>query len=443
MSGMNSIYPDDLKKNDIRQFPQCIDIEESILSACMLGAAKEVTDHLKPENFYLKKHQIIMEVISDLVADNVLVNLLTVTERLRTTGKLEEVGGAVGVSRFVDSIPVAGCIDWAVERILEADIRRHIIIEANNISKSAYDEPDFQTLMDLTGRTFQGLDSPTGNGKIFTPYSDLADSEYERWETIGNGGTGIPSGFSKIDYMTGGFHKSDLIVNAARPAMGKTAFGICCVENSARVGCPVAVFSLEMSKSQLWDRQTAKTAKVDSQKFRLGGLEPDDWKKIMEAQGDLCNLKVFIDDTPRQHYREIMRRARWAYDKLGIRMIVIDHLQLIRGDSRERKDLEIGDITASLKGLAKELDIPVILLSQLNRKLEQRDNKRPKLSDLRESGAIEQDSDVVAFIYRDEYYNKATNEPGIAEIYFAKNRHGQTGMIKLKWVDWIASFEDI
>lgn len=443
MAGMNSTYQNDSKNHNIRQLPQCINIEEGILSAAMLGAAKEVTDHLKPKNFYSKKNQIIMQAISDLVADKVLVNLLTVTERLRSTGRLEEAGGAISLARLIDSIPASGCIEWAAGRIRETDIRRNIIVEANNIAKSAYDEPDFQTLIDLAERTFQKMDSPTGNGIFFTSYSELADSEYERWETIGNEGTGVPSGFGKIDYMTGGFHNSDLIVLAARPAMGKTAFGICCVENSARVECPVAVFSLEMSKSQLWDRQTAKTALVDSQKFRLGGLEPDDWAKIMNAQGDLCNLKVFIDDTPRQHYREIMRRARWAYDKLGIRMIIIDHLQLIRGDSRERKDLEIGDITASLKGLAKELDIPILLLSQLNRKLEQRENKRPILSDLRESGAIEQDADIVAFIYRDEYYNKNTDQAGIAEIYFAKNRHGQSGMVKLKWTDWISSFENI
>jgi replicative DNA helicase len=198
-----------------------------------------------------------------------------------------------------------------------------------------------------------------------------------------------------------------------------------------------------MSDSQLYTRQTARIARIDSQKFRVGGMQASDWQRIMEAQQELHSLPIFIDDTPRLHVAEIKRRARNAADSLGVKFIAIDYLQMIRGDNRQaRKDIEIGDITAEIKGLGKELDIPILLLSQLDRGVESRENKRPRLFDLRESGSIEQDADVIAFLYRDEYYNPKTNHPGVVEFDIAKHRNGPTGTIYLTWISWRQSFEN-
>ena len=429
---------------NFRQFPQAIEAEQSILSASMLGAAGEVLSMLKPDDFYRTSHQQIMQAVVDLHNGVFEVNLVTVTDHLRTTGNLEKAGGASYVSALVDNVPAAGSVEWAAGRIREAAARRRMIQAANDLARAAYDEPDLESLSQQFSSISKNLDRSTVAGSTFTSYRDLAESEPEKWEKIGQGITGIPTGFSKIDGITGGFQPSDLIVLAARPGMGKTAIIVCMAENIARQGFPVAIFSLEMNKSQLYARQTARVARIDSQRFRVGGIQPDEWKRVAEAQAELHGLQIYIDDTPRLHIQEIVRRARYAVDKLEVKLIAIDYLQLIRGDNRQaRKDLEIGDITGQLKGLAKEFNVPVILLSQLNRGVENRDNKRPRLSDLRESGAIEQDADIVAFLYRDEYYNSNTKRPGIAELNFAKHRNGPTGNVFLTWIDWRQSFENL
>jgi replicative DNA helicase len=433
------------KVTNLRQPPQAIEAEEALLSSSMLGAASEVLGFLKPEDLYDSRHQAILTAIAEVYAQGRQVDLLTVTEQLRSKSKIEQAGGVSFVARLVDSVPAMGSVEWLAGEVLEKKTRRRMIAAANRMAQAAYDNPDFETVQEQARKDLRDLDAPTAKGAIFSSYNDLAESEIERWEQAGKKATGVPTGLTKVDRLTGGFQPSDLVTLAARPGMGKTALMICMAENAARHGNPVAIFSLEMSKSQLYARQTAKTSQVDGQKFRLGSIAPYEWERIVEAQESLYKLPVFIDDTPRQHIVEIQRRARWAVDRLDIKLIVIDYLQLLRGDRQQRRrDLEIADITGTLKALAKELNLPVILLSQLNRQVENRDDKRPRLSDLRESGAIEQDSDIVAFIYRDEYYTQQDcKAPGVAELNIAKHRNGPTAMVRVAWIGWRCSFEDL
>ncbi|WP_419656288.1 DnaC: replicative DNA helicase [Desulfosarcina variabilis str. Montpellier] len=427
-----------------RQFPQAIEAEESILSSCLLGSEDECCECLKPEDFYKKAHQVIFQAVSELQAKGQPVESNSVVQKLREAGNLETAGGASYIAMLTDVIPIATSISHYANLIKQASTRRQVIAKGQEIVTKAYDNPDFESLINEVQRAFSNVDIISG-GECFTSYRDLAESMPDKWEALGDntGLTGIPSGLSPIDRITGGFQHPDLIIIAARPGMGKTALCSNIAEGAARNGHPVFILSLEMSCEQLYSRQTAKTAKIDSQKFRLGGIQTAEWQRILDAQNELQRLPIYIDDTPRQHYMEIIRRSRRAAREHGIELIIIDYLQLIRGDGNQRKDLEVGDITGALKGLAKELNVPVVLLSQLNRGAEGRDDKRPRLSDLRESGAIEQDADIVIFIYRDEYYNKETMEQGIAEINFAKHRNGRTGPVKLRWLGWRSSFENL
>ncbi len=431
-------------KTDFRVPPQAPDAEESILSSCLLGFAGEACEMLSSADFYRGVHQIIFSAIETLTRAGDPVDLPSIVEHLRTAGTLERAGGAAYIARMTDSIPQAPNLEHYCNLVKRAHTRRQVIARAQEIITMGFDEPDFDTLINAAEKAFVDID-PGQDGDNLTSYRQLAETMPERWEALGQsmGVTGVPSGFASIDQVTGGCQPSDLIVIAARPGMGKTVLGLNIAEGAAVAGVPVLFFSLEMSAEQLYSRQTSKTAWIDGQKLRLGGIQPQEWERIVDAQGRLYGLPIYIDDSPRLHFMEICRRSRKAARDHGIKLVVIDYLQLIRGDNSQRKDLEIGDITGAMKGLAKELNIPVILLSQLNRGVESRDNKRPRLSDLRESGAIEQDADIVMFIYRDEYYHpEITDQPGIAEIDFAKHRNGPTGVVKLHWIGWRSTFED-
>lgn len=433
-------------RHTFRSIPQAIDAEESFLSACLLGGADEGVRLLSPGDFFKPAHQKIFAAIIALQTKGEPVELVTLANLLRENGQLNEVGGASALSRLVDTVPAAVSIEQYAEIVKRVALRRTVISRCNDLSRLAFDEPDINTVLDAA-KKISHIDHPA-KANVFASYAQMADSEPEKWEKIGQNGTGVPSGYAKIDNMTGGFQDSDLIIIAARPAMGKSALMINIAENAAsskhpKAG-PVAIFSLEMSKSQLYMRQTARVARLDTQLFRLGGITPGQWQKIIDAQQYLHGLPIYIDDSPMLRVREIERRAHMAVDKYGVRMVIIDHLQKIRGDnSYQRKDLEVGDITAVLKATAKNLSIPVILLSQLNRKCETRDNKRPMLSDLRESGDIEQDADIVAFLYRDEYYNKDSEHKGTAEFNIAKHRNGPVGPVFLTWIPWRQSFENL
>lgn len=431
--------------HELNQPPQAIEIEESLLASILLGTGEEAFDFLAGEDFYATRNKLIFEAARSLHENGDPVELTTVVEYLRAHDQLEKVGGAAAVARLVDYVPVM--TDHPAhycEVILEKRLRRQIIETCNNLARDAFREPEINSVLDYCQREFLKLGS-SGDGKSLTSYRELAERMPEKWEELNGstGITGVPSGLTKVDRITGGFQDGDLIVPAGRPGMGKTALALAIAEGAAVAGFPVLVFSLEMPAEQLYNRHTSKLARLDSQKFRVGGIQRHEWSAIIDAQSRLHKLPITIDDTPRQHYMEIMRRSRRAVRELGVRIIIIDYLQLIQGGDQRRKDLEIADITGAFKALAKELSLPVVLLSQLNRAVEGRDNKRPKLSDLRESGAIEQDADIVCFLYRDEYYDPETATPGIAELNFAKHRNGLTGPVKLRWIGWRCCFENL
>jgi replicative DNA helicase len=428
----------------LRQLPQNIEAEKAILSAAMLGAHTEVVERLFTNDFYRTAHQLIFKAISELVKMGQPAELTTVIQFLTDSGKLEDVGGASYITGLVDTTPTAVSVNFTADLIKQAATRRTVIQISNELAQAAYSNLDPQVMLDTAQRKLLQLSMSKTQPKSIS-CAELAEQCLDYWEGLKKlkGATGVPTGFSLVDKRTGGLQKTDLITLGARPGQGKTALAMNIAQNAASNGYAVQFFSLEMSAEQLFARATAKVAHVNSRKFRTGIINPEDWKKIVGALENLHSLPIYIDESPGLHYMEIVRRARRAVMEHGVNLIVIDYLQLVRGCNSLRKDLEIAEITGAFKGMAKELNLPVLLLSQLNRGVENRDNKRPRLSDLRDSGSIEQDSDAVCFLYRDEYYDENSKYKGIAELNFAKYRNGPTGMIKLAWVDWRCSFEDL
>jgi replicative DNA helicase len=425
--------------------PQAIETEERLLASILSGIGEDAFELISETDFYSTPNRLRFEACQALHEKGEPVELVTVVEYLRSHGQLEQAGGAAAIASLVDTAPVmTGGSEYYCDIIREKAMRRQIIEKCNRLAQAAFRDQDIDIVLDTCQRQFLTIGLTRGADKLIS-YRELADRMPERWEELNGrkGVTGVPTGLDKVDRMTGGLQAGDLIVPAARPGMGKTALALAVAEGAASSGFPVIIFSLEMPAEQLYSRHTAKAAGVDSQKFRVGGILNHEWGSIIDAQDRLYELPINIDETPRQHYMEIVRRSRRAVRELGVRLIIIDYLQLIQGGNQQRKDLEVAEITGTLKALAKELRLPVVLLSQLNRAVEARDNKRPRLSDLRESGAIEQDADIVCFIYRDEYYNPNTQEPGVAELSFGKNRNGRTGIVKLRWIGWRCCFENL
>lgn len=357
--------------------------------------------------------------------------------------------GVMQRSRLIDETPLASNIEHYARIIKDKAILRKLIEQSNTIIKTCFEDSiDVEVVIDDAQKRILGVEYDAGNVNAVACYRDLSLEAGERYENLANRKgsiTGISSGFYILDNITCGFQNTDLIVIAARPGMGKTAIALNIAGNVGKQNIPIAYFSLEMSESQLFDRQVAGESGVNSQKFRSGRFEPSDWEAINKAQGKIYGWPVFIDDSPALHYMEIRRRARNLKKKEGVRLIIIDHLQLIRGDKASTRDREIGSITAGLKATAKELNIPFILLSQLNRQLEQRSNphKRPKMSDLRDSGNIEQDADIVAFLYRPVVYEDDEEFEGHTELNIAKQRNGPIGMIKLRWYEKTTKFQNL
>ncbi|MEW6671775.1 MAG: replicative DNA helicase [Thermodesulfobacteriota bacterium] len=430
--------------------PQAIEYEESILSSCLFGDADQVVELLGPEDFYPTKHQQIFRAICGLVKNGVAVELTSLAATLRDSGELKEIGGASYLASLTDQIPVATNIEYFAGKIRDKSVLRNLLISSQETIRDCLDNSnESATIID---RAKCRLDAVTeragsiGQGKAVS-YRDLAVEAGDRYEDLykSKGAiTGIASGFHVLDSTLCGFQAGDLDIIAARPSMGKTALALNIAGYVASKGIPVAYFSLEMSASQLFDRQVAGESGINLQKFRTGRFESVDWEKITAAQGKVYGWPVYIDDTPALHYQEIRRRAWGLKKRHGIGLVIIDHLQLIKGDKEATRDREIGSITAGLKATAKELNLPVILLSQLNRQLEIRPNphKRPKLSDLRDSGNIEQDADVITFLYRPAVYEDQESFPGHTELIIAKHRNGPTGMIKLLWNEKITTFRN-
>lgn len=431
--------------------PQNIEAEESILSAILINndVLLDVVEILTPEHFYKTNHQVIYSAITDLFSKNEPVDLITLSHHLRSKDKLADIGGAAYLSRLVDTIPLSVNPVHYSKIVREKAALRKLIQNASQIVTRCFeDRSDVDDIIDFAEKTiFEITEDNHQSG--FSSLKKLIDQNIDLLEERqGNENpfTGFPTGFKQIDHITSGLQRSDLIIIAARPSMGKTAFALNIARNMAiESHIPVAVFSLEMSKEQLSMRLLTSEARVDSHRLKSGFLSSEDWGRITHAAGVLTEAPIFIDDTADLSPMEIRAKARrLSMNVNGLGLIIVDYLQLMKGRSTIDRHLEIAEISRSLKSLAKELNIPIIALSQLNRMLEQRGDKRPVLSDLRESGALEQDADIVAFIYRDEVYNKEETNPnrGKAEIIIAKHRNGATGVVPLTFMGKYTRFEN-
>ena len=432
--------------------PQHIEAEESIISAILRdnNTLLDVIEILAPEDFYRTAHQKIYAAIIDLFDKTEPIDLVTLTNRLKEKGQLEEIGNPSYLVRLVDTVPLAVNAPHYAKIVHDKASLRRLIEKANAIVKRCFKEQgNADEVIDFAEEAIFEI-TENKSQQAFYPISKIILGNIETLEeNQGNRSlvTGVPTGFNQLDNLTSGFQNSDLIILAARPSMGKTALALNIARHAAvDANIPVAIFSLEMSKEQLSLRMLCSEARIDSSRLRGGFFSMEDWHRLTDAAGILSESPIYIDDSASLTAMEIRAKARRLKMDKNIGLIVIDYLQLMQGRaSAERRDLEISEISRSLKALAKELKLPVLALSQLNRMLEQRTDKRPRLSDLRESGALEQDADVVAFIYRDEVYNKEDDNPsrGTAEILLSKQRNGPTGDVHLAFLNSFTRFENL
>ena len=432
--------------------PQNIEAEGSIISAILIDndALLDVIEALGPEDFYRTAHQKIYAAITDLFDKAEPIDLVTLANKLKEKGELEAIGGASYLARLVDTVPLAVNARHYAKIVHDKASLRRMIEKANAILKRCFEERgEAEDVIDFAESAVFEISEQKAR-QSFYPLSKIILGNIETLEEKqGNRSlvTGVTTGFTQLDTMTSGLQNADLIILAARPSMGKTALALNIARNAAvDAGVPVAVFSLEMSKEQLSLRMLCAEARIDSSRLRGGFFSMEDWHRLTDAAGVLSECPIYIDDSPSLSAMEIRAKARRLKMDKNIGLVIIDYLQLMQGRaSAERRDLEISEISRGLKALAKELDLPVMALSQLNRMLEQRTDKRPRLSDLRESGALEQDADVVAFIYRDEVYNKDEDNPnrGTAEILLSKQRNGPTGDIYLSFLNTFTRFENL
>ncbi|MCP4683530.1 MAG: replicative DNA helicase [Desulfobacterales bacterium] len=432
--------------------PQSIDAEESILCAILIDNSTlfDIVEILTPEDFYRSAHQKIFAGITELFAKSEPVDLVTLANHLKGNGHLEEVGGAPYLANLTDTVPMAVNAQHYAKIIRDKSSLRRLIEKANIIVNRCFEEKrNVDEVINYAEKSIFEISENKIN-KAFHAISDLVNKNIDTLEERqGNDSmlTGVPTGYPRLDQLTSGFQKSDLIILAARPAMGKTSFALNIARNAAvESNVPVALFSLEMSKEQLSMRLLTSEARIDSSRLRGGFFSSDDWERLTNAAGVLEQAPIYIDDSADVSPMDIRAKARRLKADKGLGLVIIDYLQLMRGStSSERRDLEISEISRSLKILAKEMSVPVIALSQLNRMLEQRSDKRPMLSDLRESGALEQDADVVTFIYRDEVYNQEQDNPnkGKAEIIIGKQRNGPVGTVHLAFLNSYTRFESL
>lgn len=432
--------------------PQSVEAEESLISAVLLDneIVLDVLDVVRPEDFYRASHRKIFTAVVELFSQTEPIDLVTITNKLREKGELEEIGGASYLARLMNSVPAAVNPPHYAKIIRDKASLRKLISKSNEIARRCFEDGgDVDRVIDFAeGSIFEISENKAK--QAFHPLSQIIEANIDALEERqGNRAlvTGVTTGYARMDQLLSGFQPSDLLILAARPAMGKTSLALNLARNAAiEANVAVAVFSLEMSKEQLSMRMLCSEARVDSSRIRSGFLSRDDWSQLTQAAGALTDAPIFIDDSPDISATSIRTKCRRLKMDKDLGLVIVDYLQLMRGSiSTERRDLEISEISRSLKLLAKELSIPVIALSQLNRKLEERSDKRPQLSDLRESGALEQDADVVMFIYRDEVYNKDENNPnrGTAEVILAKQRNGPTGTVPLAFLGAYTRFEDL
>ncbi len=419
--------------------PHNHEAEQSVLGAIFLEQTALITasEILIPEDFYRISHQKIFQTMLLLSDHGKPIDLVTVTEELSSKKELEDVGGLSYLTELANAVPTAANVGHYAKIVEEKSILRRLIRVATGIVEDGYTrEDEVEALLSEAEKKVMEVSSRKNTGD-FKHIKDVLVQTYDNIEELQNRKgdvTGIPTGFKDLDRMTAGFQRNDLIIVAARPSVGKTAFALNIAQNVAiRARENVAIFSLEMGAEQLVMRLLCAEGNIDAQNLRTGALTTEDWGKLTMAMGSLSNSGIYIDDTPGVRVSELRAKCRRLAQEHGLGMILIDYLQLIQGSGKpgENRQQEVSEISRSLKGLARELKVPVIALSQLSRGVEQRQDKRPMMSDIRESGSIEQDADIVAFLYRDDYYDKESESKNMIEIIIAKQRNGPTGTVTL------------
>lgn len=418
--------------------PQNIEAEQAVLGAILIAPEilSSISERLHPDDFYRNAHQVIFAAALEIAEKGEPVDLVTLIAALQSQARLEEAGGVEYIAGLANSVPTAANAEYHADIVAERALMRRLIGVSTEIAASGYAGSDsVEELLDTAERRILAL-VQSRSDKGFVPIRDVLLQAYERIEYLyhhRDGLTGVPSGYAELDRMTSGFQKSDLIILAARPSVGKTAFALNIAQNVAvRAKQTVAVISLEMSKEQLVQRMISAEANIDAHVLRTGQLGDDDWTKLSLGIASLSEAPIYIDDAPGMTVSDMRARLRRLQLEHGLALVVIDYLQLIHGRTKtDNRQQEISEISRTLKGLARELNVPIIALSQLSRSVEQRQDKRPMLSDIRESGSIEQDADVVGFLYRDDYYDPETERKNIVEVIIGKQRNGPTGKVDL------------
>jgi replicative DNA helicase len=440
---------DDEMDAPIRSMPQNLEAEQSVLGSMLIDktAIAQAAEVLNAEDFYRDSHKVIFNAIRDLYQKDVPVDMITLIDYLRSTENLEDAGGITYITEISNSIPSTANLLSYIQIVEDKSILRKLIRSSTEIIETSYNKQDnVESVIDLAEKKIFNL-AEKKNTSDFEPMNAVLERGFLEIERLFNNKgetTGVPSGFKDLDDKTSGFQKGDMVLIAARPSMGKTTFVLNLAQHAAlRSGKKVAIFSLEMSKEQLAYKLLCAEANVDMLKLRTGNLDDKDWENIARASGPLAAAKIFIDDTAGVSVMEMRSKCRRLKMEHGIDMIIIDYLQLMSGSNPENRQQEVSEISRSIKAIAKEMQCPVLALSQLSRAPEQRADHRPMLSDLRESGSIEQDADIVMFLYRDEYYNKETEDKNMAECIIAKQRNGPVGTVKLAWLGQYSKFGNL
>lgn len=428
--------------------PQNVDVEQSLLG-CMLmdkDSIISVSGWLLPEHFYDDRHMTIYSSILELFNEGLPIDLITLSDKLKRQKKLSQIGGRSYLAELATMVATSAHAEEYGSIIKESATRRGLITAAKNITEMAFNESTgIDEVIDRSEKQVFDV-AQTGTKTNFVHIKDLLKDAYERAERADQDEAylGVSTGFKDLDDLLGGFQKSDMIILAARPSVGKTALALDMMRHAALVEKKtVAFFSLEMSKTQIMDRLLGMQSGIPFWEIRTGRLSDKKFMKLADTMGELADANIFIDDQAGQHINAIRTKARRLALERGLDIIFVDYLQLMHGNNKESRTLEVGEISQGLKNIAKELDVPLVGLAQLSRAIEQRQGRRPQLSDLRESGSIEQDADVVMFIDREEVWNPETEHKGMAELTIAKHRNGPTGLVKLAFIDEIASFRNL